>query len=337
MTFTWEYMLPMVFMAVMGLALLAYVVLDGYDLGVGILLPLATDDQKDVMVSSIGPFWDANETWLVLGIGVLLIAFPLAHGIVLSALYLPVAVMLIGLILRGVSFDFRVKARAAHKHTWNILFALGSLMAAMAQGWMLGSYLTGFDHGWKSSLFSLGIALTLPTGYAMLGAGWLIMKTGDELQARAVRWARRVLWPMGLALVAISLASPLVSQTVFDRWFDMPQFLGLLPIPVACAVAFYAAFHVTARPNVVAAGYGWVVFASTVLIFVLAFIGLAYSLYPYIVIDRLTVWQAASATKSLVFIFVGVAITLPAIIVYTVFMYRVFWGRATELTYGAGH
>jgi len=334
MTVTWGYILPLVFMAVMGLALLAYVVLDGYDLGVGLLLPFATDQQKDVMVSSIGPFWDANETWLVLGIGVLLIAFPIAHGIVLSALYLPVAVMLIGLILRGVSFDFRVKARAAHKRTWNNLFALGSLMAAMAQGWMLGSYLTGFDHGWESLLFSLGIALTLPTGYAMLGAGWLIMKTGDELQAKAVRWARRVLWPMGLALVAISLASPLVSQTVFDRWFDMPQFLGLLPIPVACAVAFYAAFHVTARPNVVAAGYGWVVFASTVLIFVLAFIGLAYSLYPYIVIDRLTVWQAASATKSLVFIFVGVAITLPAIIAYTIFMYRVFWGRATELTYG---
>ena len=334
MNFTWDQTLPLFFMAVMGLALLAYVVLDGYDLGVGILLPFATDDEKDVMVSSIGPFWDANETWLVLGIGVLLIAFPEAHGIVLSALYLPVAVMLIGLILRGVSFDFRVKARAAHKSTWNRLFATGSLATAMAQGWMLGSYLTGFDHGLWPSLFSLGIALTLPTGYALLGAGWLIMKTGDALQLKAVRWARMVLWPMGAALVAISLASPLVSQTVFERWFSMPQFIGLLPIPVACAVAFYATFHVTAQPRVVAAGYGWVVFASTVLIFVMAFLGLAYSLYPYIVIDRLTVWQAASATKSLLFIFVGVAITLPAIIVYTVFMYRVFWGRARELSYG---
>ncbi|MDB5871244.1 MAG: cytochrome bd-II oxidase subunit II-like protein [Ramlibacter sp.] len=336
MSLTWDETLPLFFMAVMGLALLAYVVLDGYDLGVGILLPFASDDQKDVMVSSIGPFWDANETWLVLGIGVLLIAFPVAHGIVLSALYLPVAVMLIGLILRGVSFDFRVKARATHKTTWNRLFALGSLMAAMAQGWMLGSYLTGFDYGLWSLLFSLGIALTLPTAYAMLGAGWLIMKTGGELQSKAVRWAGRVLWPMGAALVGISLATPLVSHTVFDRWFAMPQFLGLLPIPVACAVAFYAAFHVTSRPKVVAAGYGWVVFASTVMIFVLAFLGLAYSLYPYIVIDRLTVWQAASATKSLIFIFVGVAITLPAIIVYTIFMYRVFWGRARELTYGPG-
>jgi cytochrome d ubiquinol oxidase subunit II len=336
MNLTWPEFLPLIFMAIMGLALLAYVVLDGYDLGVGILLPFATDDEKDVMVSSIGPFWDANETWLVLGIGVLLVAFPMAHGIVLSALYLPVAVMLIGLILRGVSFDFRVKARAARKGLWNALFALGSVMAATAQGWMLGSYLTGFDHGLWSSLFSLGIALTLPTAYAMLGAGWLIMKTGDELQRKAVAWGMRVLWPMGLALVGISLATPLVSHNVFEKWFVMPQLIGLLPIPVACAAAFFAAYHVLHKPKVVEAGYGWVVFASTVLIFILAFLGLAYSIYPYIVLDRLTVWQAASAYESLVVIFVGVAITLPAIIVYTIFMYRVFWGRASALNYGLG-
>ncbi|MBI2768733.1 MAG: cytochrome d ubiquinol oxidase subunit II [Burkholderiales bacterium] len=333
MEMNWTSLLPLVFMAVMGLALLAYVILDGYDLGVGILLPLATDEEKDIMVSSIGPFWDANETWLVLGIGVLLIAFPKAHGLVLSALYLPVAVMLIGLILRGVSFDFRVKARAARKALWNRLFSLGSLMAAMAQGWMLGSYLTGFDNGLWSLLFAAGIALTLPTAYAMLGAGWLIMKTWDELQLKAVRWARAVLLPMGAALVGISLATPLVSPTVFDKWFSMPQFIGLLPIPVACAAAFFAAFHVISKPKVVAAGYGWVVFASTVLIFMLAFLGLAYSIYPYIVIEKLTVWQAASAHESLVVIFIGVAITLPAIIIYTVFMYRVFWGRAGVLSY----
>jgi cytochrome d ubiquinol oxidase subunit II len=242
--------------------------------------------------------------------------------------------MLIGLILRGVSFDFRVKARAERKGMWNVLFATGSLMAATAQGWMLGSYLTAFDRSGWALLFSLGIAVTLPTAYAMLGAGWLIMKTEGALQEKAVRWARLVLWPMGLALVAISLATPLVSPNVFDKWFAMPQFLGLLPIPVACAAAFFAAFHVTTRRNVVEAGYGWIVFASTVLIFVLSFLGLAYSIYPYIVIDKLTVWQAASAHESLVVIFVGVAITLPAIIVYTVFMYRVFWGKASALSYG---
>jgi cytochrome bd ubiquinol oxidase subunit II len=319
---------------VMGLSLMIYVVLDGYDLGVGILLPFATDAEKDVMVSSIGPFWDANETWLVLGIGVLLVAFPLAHGVVLSALYFPVTVMLMGLMLRGVSFDFRVKARDTHKKAWNRAFAIGSLLASMAQGWMLGSYLTGFDYGIWSLLFSLGIALTLPTAYCMLGAGWLIMKTWDELQRKAVGWARTALWPMGIALVGISLATPMVSQNVFDRWFAMPQIIGLLPIPVACVAAFYAAFHVVRKPGALDAGYGWVVFASTVLIFVLAFLGLAYSIYPYIVVDRLTVWQAAAAHESLVFIFVGVAITLPAIIVYTVFMYRVFWGRASALNYG---
>jgi cytochrome bd ubiquinol oxidase subunit II len=336
MDMNWTTVLPLIFMAVMGLALLAYVVLDGYDLGVGLLLPFAADHEKDVMVSSIGPFWDANETWLVLGIGVLLIAFPRAHGMVLSALYLPVAVMLIGLVLRGVSFDFRVKARAARKGMWNTLFALGSLLAAAAQGWMLGSYLTAFDRSLWSQVFSLGIAVTLPTAYAMLGSGWLIMKTEGELQRKAVRWARMALWPMGAALVGISLATPLVSPNVFDRWFAMPQFIGLLPIPVACAAAFFAALHVTGKPRVVEAGYGWVVFASTVLIFVLAFLGLAYSIYPYIVIDRLTVWQAASAHESLVVIFIGVAITLPAIIVYTVFMYRVFWGKASALSYGPG-
>jgi cytochrome bd ubiquinol oxidase subunit II len=335
MELTWSTFLPLFFMAVMGLALLIYVVLDGYDLGVGILMPFATDAEKDVMVSSIGPFWDANETWLVLGIGILLIAFPMAHGIVLSALYLPVAIMLIGLILRGVAFDFRVKARDSHKHAWNRIFATGSLVTSMAQGWMLGSYLTGFDFGVWSLAFSAGIALTLPTAYAMLGAGWLIMKTSDTLQAKAVGWARSVLWPMGIALVGISLATPLVSPTVFQKWFGLPQLFALLPIPLACAAAFFAARHVILKPNVVAAGYGWLVFGATVLIFVLAFFGLAYSLYPYIVIDRLTVWQAASATEALVVIFIGVAITLPAIIVYTIFMYKVFWGKARELTYGA--
>ncbi|MES2186064.1 MAG: cytochrome d ubiquinol oxidase subunit II [Pseudomonadota bacterium] len=330
----WNEILPLLFMAVMGLALLVYVVLDGYDLGVGLLLPFADDAEKDVMVSSIGPFWDANETWLVLGIGVLLIAFPTAHSMVLSALYLPVAAMLIGLVVRGVAFDFRVKARDAHKTAWNRAFAGGSLVAAVAQGWMLGSYVTGFTYSGLSIAFSIGIALTLPAAYALLGAGWLIMKTGDALQLKAVAWGRAVLWPMGLALAAISVATPLVSATVFQKWFVLPQIFALLPIPLACLVAFWAIHHTLHRPRVVAAGYGWLVFGGTVLIFVLAFCGLAYSIYPFIVIDRLTVWQAASAHESLVFIFYGVAVTLPAIAAYTVFMYRVFWGRARELTYG---
>ena len=256
MDMTWATALPLIFMAIMGLALLAYVVLDGYDLGVGILLPFATDAEKDVMVASIGPFWDANETWLVLGVGVLLICFPKAHGMVLSALYLPVAVMLLGLILRGVAFDFRVKARDSHKATWNRLFAGGSLVTTLAQGWMLGAYITGFQDDAWGLLFALGIALTLPAAYAMLGVGWLIMKAEGDLQHKALAWGRKVLWPMGAALAGISLATPLVSHTVFAKWFVLPELFALLPIPLACVGAFFAIRHVLHTPRVVQAGYG---------------------------------------------------------------------------------
>ncbi len=331
---SWAEFLPLFFMAVMGLTLLAYVVLDGYDLGVGLLLPLAGDElHKDMMINSIGPFWDANETWLVLGIGVLLVAFPKAHGLVLQALYLPAAVMLIGLILRGVAFDFRVKAPTRYKPFWNRAFFTGSLLASAAQGWMLGSYITGFDNGTLGLLFSLGIAVTLPAAYILLGAGWLIMKTEGDLQVSAVTWARRVIWPMGIALVAISAATPLVNAGVFEKWFGVPQIFALLPIPLMCAAAFFAVHWVVARPPLVAAGYGWLVFVNTVLIFVLAFFGLAYSIFPDIVIGRLDMWQAAAATNSLTVIFFGVAVTLPVIVVYTIFMYRVFWGKAHALTY----
>lgn len=330
---TWAEFLPLFFMAVMGLSLLAYVVLDGYDLGVGIMLPWANDADKDTMIASVGPFWDANETWLVLGVGVLLVAFPKAHGLVLQALYLPVAVMLIGLILRGVAFDFRVKAPTRYKPFWNRAFFGGSLAASMAQGWMLGSYITGFTPGLLGWAFSLGIALTLPAAYVLLGAGWLIMKTEGDLQLQAVAWARRVVWPMGGALLAISAATPLVNASVVDKWFGLPQMFGLMPIPLMCALAFFAVRWVVTRPSVVTAGYGWVVFANTVLIFVLAFLGLAYSIFPDIVIGRMTVWEASISTASLNVIFVGVAITLPVIVAYTVFMYRVFWGKATALKY----
>jgi cytochrome d ubiquinol oxidase subunit II len=331
---TWAEWLQLIFLAVMGLALLGYVILDGYDLGAGLLLPLADDHEKDTIIASIGPFWDANETWLVLGVGVLLVAFPKAHGLVLQALYLPVAVMLIGLILRGVAFDFRVKAPLQYKAFWNRAFFAGSLLASTSQGWMLGSYITGFDRGPLGLAFSLGIAITLPAAYVLLGAGWLIMKTEGALQAKAVAWAHRVLWPMGVALVAISAATPLVHPTVVAKWFAMPQVFALLPVPLTCALAFFAVRWVVTHPDLVRAGHGWIVFAATVLIFVLAFFGLAYSIFPDIVIGRMTVWQAAIGTASLNVVFVGVAITLPVIIGYTVFMYRVFWGKARALTYG---
>src|SRR5688572_4311052 len=158
--------LPVVFTVLMGLAILAYVVLDGYDLGVGMLLPAADRDEQNRMVASIGPFWDANETWLVLGVGLLLVAFPVAHGVILGALYLPVAVMLIGLILRGVAFDFRAKAHDEHRGLWNAAFSFGSLVAALAQGYMIGRYILGFESGAVPHLFAAFIALSLAAGYA---------------------------------------------------------------------------------------------------------------------------------------------------------------------------
>ena len=329
--------LPVVFLGLMGIAMLAYVVLDGYDLGVGILLRRASDEHKDVMISSIGPFWDANETWLVLGVGILLVAFPAAHGAILGELYFPVALMLAGLILRGVAFDFRVKARDLHKPMWNNLFFGGSLLASFSQGVMLGLYITGFKNGWSQIFFALVTGLCLCAGYALLGASWLIMKTEGELQKRAVRWAYGSLWFTGAGIAAISIVTPLVSARIFDKWFSFPNLFLLMPIPLATGALFFAIERSLRRlPTRLEEGneYGaWVPFAATVSIFVLAFYGLAYSLFPYLIVDRIDIWQAASAPESLKLILVGAVIVLPAITGYTIYAYRVFWGKARELTY----
>ena len=326
--------LPLVFLAIMGVSLVLYVILDGYDLGIGLLLPFASDGEKDTMIAAIGPFWDANETWLVLGVGVLLIAFPAAHALVLTSLYIPVTIMLFGLILRGVSFDFRVKAASHQKRMWNRAFAGGSLIAATAQGWMLGSYITGLTPSAVNFAFSVLIAATMPALYVVLGAGWLLLKTEGELFDKALVWGRRALPVMGVALVAISISTPLVSETIAEAWFSLPSFIGLLPIPLTTVVAFGAVYWVLQRRSVALAGYAWIVLGGTVLVCVMAATGLAYSLYPYIVLDRLTIWEAAAAPSSLKFVFVGIAIVLPFTIAYTIFVYRIFHGKATGLSYG---
>jgi len=324
--------LPLAFMLIMGLAILAYVILDGFDLGVGLLLQLGgSDQQKDTMIASIGPFWDANETWLVLGIGILLVAFPLAHGIVLGALYLPVALMLIGLTLRGVAFDFRVKAKDEHKATWDVAFFAGSLLASLAQGYMLGRVVTGFTENLWSFLFACLIGLWL------LGSTWLIIKTADELQRRAITWAKRSIVFLAVGVAAVSLATPFVSQRIYEKWFGLENLIVLWPIPMMTAVTFLIAYRALSRlPGRLDQGLHdseWIPFASTVAIFMLAFHGLAYSLFPYLVMDRLTIWEAAAAPESLMFIFVGAVIVLPVIIGYSVYAYRVFRGKATDLSY----
>ncbi|MCJ7591065.1 MAG: cytochrome d ubiquinol oxidase subunit II [Woeseiaceae bacterium] len=327
-------LLPLVFMGVIGFALLVYVVLDGYDLGIGILLPFASDDEKDTMIASIGPFWDANETWLVLGVGVLLIGFPSAYAMVLTALYIPVTVMLFGLILRGVSFDFRVKANVKHKRLWNGLFAVGSFLAATAQGWMLGRYITGLTPGLMSTGFAFLISLTMPALYVVLGAGWLLIKCEGALFDKAADWGRKAMPVMGLALLAVSVSTPIVSAAIAQRWFTLPNIIGLAPIPVTTIIAFFSVYWVLVRTEILHAGYAWLVMAGTVVTCLMAALGLAYSLYPFVVLNRLTIWESAAATKSLMFVFWGILLVVPAIAAYTVFVYSVFRGKATGLSYG---
>lgn len=329
--------LPLVFLALMGVAMMAYVILDGFDLGVGILLRRAVDADKDTMIASIGPFWDANETWLVLGVGILLVAFPMAHGVILGELYLPVAFMLVGLILRGVAFDFRVKARDEHKHAWNMAFYGGSVLATAAQGVMIGLYIVGFQYGPAQLGFALFTGLALLAGYALLGATWLIMKTEGALQLRAIAWARGSMMLCALGVAAVSVVTPLVSKQIFDKWFSFPEILLLAPIPAVTAGLFVLTYLILRKlPALLAENnhaFCWIPFAATVGIFLLAFNGLAYSLFPYLLVDRMTIWQAASAPEALQIILIGVVVVLPTIIGYTVYSYRVFWGKAQPLSY----
>ncbi len=313
--------LPLIFAALMGAAILAYVVLDGYDLGVGMLMPGASDEEQDVMVASIGPFWDANETWLVLGVGILLIAFPAAHGYILGALYLPVAAMLTGLMLRGVAFELRVKAQGWHAELWNWLFWFGSFLASFAQGYMLGRYVTAFQPGWGYFLFSLLVGAALCGGYVLLGAAWLILRTEGELQRKARAWTKWGLLWVALGVALVSLATPLASEIVRDKWFDFPRTLGLMLLPLASLAAWLWVW-VSLRKS------DWQPFAGAVTIFALAFAGLAYSVFPYVVIGWLTVWEAAAHPAALKVVLAGVALVLPFLIGYTVFAYRVFRGKA---------
>ena len=312
--------LPLVFTGLMGAAILAYVVLDGYDLGVGMLMPAADKSEQQVMVNSIGPFWDANETWLVLGIGLLLVAFPVAHGIVLGALYMPVAVMLVGLMLRGVAFELRVKAEGWHRELWNWLFWAGSFIASFAQGLMLGRYITGFASGFGYWLFAIVVGGAVCGGYVLLGSTWLVLKSDGELRAKAILWARWGLMWVALAVALVSIVTPLASETVRAKWFSFPNIVFLSPLPVATLLSGLFVWKTLGKSD-------WKPFAGAVAIYVLSFLGLAYSLFPYVVMDRITIWEAAAHPSALRFVLVGTVIVLPFILGYTLYVYRVFGGK----------
>lgn len=323
--------LALFFAFVMGASVLAYVVLDGFDLGVGMLMPAATEDEQSSMVSSIGPFWDANETWLVLGIGVLLAAFPRAHGMVLGALYLPVVAMLVSLMLRGVAFELRVKAHGWHRELWNWLFWAGSFGASFWQGVMLGRYITGFASGFGYWVFAFVVGASLCGGYVLLGATWLVYKTEGALQHKARAWCRWGLLWVALGVALVSLATPLVSQTVREKWFDFPATLWVMILPVMTA-AFWFALWRSVRPGR-HWKREWVPYAMAVAIFTLAFLGLAYSIFPYVVIDHLTIWEAAAHPTGLRALLVGTVIVLPFIVGYTILSYRIFGGKAAKKLY----
>ncbi len=325
--------LPFVFAALMGVSILIYVVLDGFDLGVGVLFPFADDSEKDRMIASIGPFWDANETWLVLAVGLLLVAFPTAHGAILTALYLPVAVMLIGLILRGVAFEFRAKAPAPHKRLWNNAFFAGSLMTSLSQGFMLGMYVMGLEWTWLNIAFATLTAVFLTVGYSFIGATWVIHKTSYTLQSKAISWAKGGIWGLVLGIGTISLATPLVSTRIFDKWFSWPEALYLSPLPVLSGLLVVWLWSMLRRMPYADDRRSWQPFAAATALWVMAFGGMAYSFYPYVVPEQITLYAAASAPESLFIILIGTCIVLPTIMGYTVLSYVIFRGKATELRY----
>ncbi|WP_417782198.1 cytochrome d ubiquinol oxidase subunit II [Terasakiella pusilla] len=325
--------LPYLFALLMGLTMLIYVVLDGYDLGVGMLTINRGDAHKDRMIASIGPFWDANETWLVLGVGILLVAFPVAHGIILTELYLPVALMIFGLIFRGVAFDFRAKVPAERKARWNRFFFLGSLLTTLAQGYMLGSYILGFATGLGPFLFSILIALVLCSAYCLVGACWLILKCEGELQKKAVVWAKRHLFGAVVGLTAISAATPLFSPRIMEKWFSYPEIIWLAPFPILSAVlviALYISLQKTPRPQDRKSGLP---LALTIGLFILSFVGLAYSFFPYVIPDQMTILDASTSPEALTIMLWGVAIVFPVLISYTALSYYIFRGKAQDLSY----
>lgn len=324
---TW---LPLVWAGILGVAVSLYVLLDGFDLGIGILFPANPEEEnRDVMMNSVAPFWDGNETWLVLGGGGLFVAFPMAYGIIMSALYLPMIIMLLALVFRGVAFEFRWVAKPNHA-LWDLAFAGGSIVASFMQGIILGGLLQGivvrdgqfaggtFD--WLS-LFSLFTGVATVLGYGLLGATWLMMKTEGPVAERARDHARLLLLGVMAAVAIVSLWTPLAIPRIFDRWFSWPNLLLLAPIPLLTAFAAWNCWR-TIKSN-----DGTRAFVSAVSLFLLGFLGLAVSNLPYIVPPSVSIWQAAAYPSSQLFMLVGVVIMLPVILGYTVFVYWTFRGK----------
>lgn len=314
---------------ILGLLLVLYVVLDGFDLGVGILsLFVGSEQRRSVMMASLGSVWDANETWLVVFGGALFGAFPAAYGIVLHGLYIPIMVMLLALIFRGVAFEFREHSR--DKRHWNIAFGGGSLLAAIAQGYALGAVIGGIPVNGNQfaggiwhwlSLYSTLVAVGVVFGYALLGATYLILKTDDRVQGRYRKVARGAAWLTAVAGVAVSLWTPMRFDYVAERWFSWPNMIWLAPLPILAAGAFYMLLRALRR------GYEHSPFIWAVCIFLASFAGLAVSFYPYLVPPALTAADVASSPTTLAFMLTGIGMLIPIMLIYNAYQYLVFRGK----------
>ncbi|HEX9955148.1 MAG TPA: cytochrome d ubiquinol oxidase subunit II [Allosphingosinicella sp.] len=317
-------------------AVAAYVVMDGFDLGIGILFPaFPVGKERDQAMNAIAPVWDGNETWLVLGGGGLLAAFPLAYAIILPALYAPLIAMLLGLVFRGVAFEFRWRD-PDHRRLWDLGFFLGSLVATFAQGVTLGALLQGitvtgraYGGGWWEWLspFSLLTGASLVAGYALLGAAWLTWKTEGPLQDQARRWARRLLPAMLLCIGMVSLATPFVEPKYFARWFEWPGLLVTVPMPLLVAGAAFLAWRSFSGSR------DWAPFAWSLALFGLTLAGLAVSIWPDVIPGRVSIWQAAAPYRSQLFMLVGASVLIPLILAYTAWSYWVFRGKVGEEGY----
>ncbi|MGK2922871.1 MAG: cytochrome d ubiquinol oxidase subunit II [Methyloceanibacter sp.] len=328
--------LPLVWASILALAVFLYVLLGGYDLGLGVLFPIAPSDRdRDAMMASVAPFWDGNETWLVLGGGGLLAAFPLAYATMLPALYIPIFLMLMGLILRGVAFEFRFKS-STYRWGWDLAFAGGSIVAALMQGVIIGAFVRGFTvennqfaggpFDWLTP-FSVVTAVAVLSGYVLLSAGWLIMKADEALREWAYGIARYALIAVTVFIVVFSLWTPLLHPEIADRWFSPGNMVMFSPVPLLTAAAVIGLWRGIAKRQ------RYAPFLWGILIFMLCYTGLAISLFPYIIPPDITIWEAAAAPKSQLFMLYGAVPLLPIILGYTAYSYYVLWDAPSSDTY----
>jgi cytochrome bd ubiquinol oxidase subunit II len=330
--------LPIIWAFIIAFAVFVYVVMDGFDLGLGILYPLFPNKtDRDVIMNSVAPVWDGNETWLVLGGGGLMAAFPLAYAVLMPALYTPIIAMLLGLIFRGVAFEFRWRTTQSERNRWDIAFAGGSLLAALAQGIALGAILQGvhvegrhYAGGWWDWLtpFSILTGLALVVGYSLLGATWLVMKTEGTLREKSYQLSWWLLFAMLGAIAAVSIATPFLHVQYTQRWFSWPNIILTAPVPIA--VAAVSALLLRALVN----KWDYQPFFLSLALFALSYAGLGISMYPYIVPQSITIWQAASPRSSQLFMLVGVSVLIPLILGYTSWAYWVFRGK---VRHGGGY